>query len=225
VSGTLRGPRGATQRRGPFSVPLGLDPAARSGRASSAADAAWRQLDEGVLARALATGDEDAFRALVELETTTVLRACYRILGRLDDAEDATQETFVLAHRALGSYRGDGRPRAWLLRIATRECWRAAASRRRHHVREAPLDEGSAPAMPASDDPARDVLEAERRADVREAVAALPEPYREVVTLRFFGELSLADIATTTGRPTGTIKAQLHRGIERLRHRLGDVRP
>jgi RNA polymerase sigma-70 factor, ECF subfamily len=56
-------------------------------------------------------------------------------------------------------------------------------------------------------------------------VAALPEPYREVVTLRFFGELSLADIATTTGRPTGTIKAQLHRGIERLRHRLGDVRP
>ena len=50
-------------------------------------------------------------------------------------------------------------------------------------------------------------------------------PWIEVVTLRFFGELSLADIAATTGRPTGTIKAQLHRGIERLRYRLGDADP
>jgi RNA polymerase sigma-70 factor (ECF subfamily) len=181
--------------------------------------------DDRALARALAAGDEEAFRLLVELETSTVLRACYRILGRHDDAEDATQGTFVLAHRALGSYRGDGSPRAWLLRIATRECWRAAAARRRHRVREASLDDGSLPALPVSGDPAGDVLEAERRTRVREAVAALPEPYREVVTLRFFGELSLADIAASTGRPTGTVKAQLHRGIERLRHRLGDIRP
>ena len=56
---------------------------------------------------------------------------------------------------------------------------------------------------------------------MRRAVASLGEPYREVVALRFFGELSLLDIAAATGRPEGTIKAQLHRGLERLRRSLG----
>ncbi len=65
--------------------------------------------------------------------------------------------------------------------------------------------------------PARDALEAERREGLRSAVAALPDPYREVLTMRFFGELSLADICVVTNRPMGTVKAQLHRGLERLR--------
>ena len=59
---------------------------------------------------------------------------------------------------------------------------------------------------------------------MRDAVANLGEPYREVVALRFFGELSLLDIAAATGRPEGTVKAQLHRGLERLRRSLGGER-
>lgn len=58
---------------------------------------------------------------------------------------------------------------------------------------------------------------------MRRAVAALPEPYREVVALRFFGDLSLLDIAAATGRPEGTVKAQLHRGLERLRKGMREV--
>jgi RNA polymerase sigma-70 factor (ECF subfamily) len=56
---------------------------------------------------------------------------------------------------------------------------------------------------------------------VRAAVASLAEPYREVVALRFFGELSLAEIASQTGRPLGTVKTHLHRGLGRLRESLG----
>jgi RNA polymerase sigma-70 factor (ECF subfamily) len=60
-------------------------------------------------------------------------------------------------------------------------------------------------------------LRAERAADVRAAVARLDEPYRETVALRFFADLTLDEIATATGRPLGTVKTHLHRGLIRLR--------
>lgn len=172
--------------------------------------------------RGLRSGDEGAFRRLIELEATVVLRTCYRILGTIDDAEDAAQEAFVIAHRAMGSFRGDGSPRAWLLRIATRECWRMSASRRRRREVDGTLDHALVREQVARD-PAHEVIEAERRELIRRSVAALPDAYREVVTLRYFGELPIAEIATITGRPSGTIKAQLHRGMERLRRVLGEV--
>jgi len=64
---------------------------------------------------------------------------------------------------------------------------------------------------------------AERRDTVRLAVAALDEPYREVVAMRFFADMSLERIAAGTGRPLGTVKAQLHRGLERLRRSMTSV--
>ena len=179
-------------------------------------------MDDLELARSLAAGEEDAFRRLVDLETTSVFRTCYRILGRVDEAEDATQETFVLAYRFLASYRGEGRPGAWLTRIATRECWRRAASRNRRQAATTALDEVILETMPGAGSPLGDLLAAEERARVREAVEGLGEPYREVIALRFFGELSLLDIAAATGRPEGTVKAQLHRGLERLRRSMGE---
>ncbi len=76
-----------------------------------------------------------------------------------------------------------------------------------------PLDRLSSP----SEDPAEASLAAERGGQLRHALLAMAEPYREVVLLRFFGELSLAEIAAQTGRPIPTIKTQLRRGLLRLR--------
>ncbi len=176
------------------------------------------------LVRGLRSGDEEAFRRLIELETTVVLRTCYRILGSVEDAEDAAQEAFVIAHRAMGTFRGEGSPRAWLLRIATRECWRLSAAQRRRRA----LDATQNPAYQThehAEDPAHVLIDGERRTLIRRSVEDLPEPYREVVTLRYFGELAIAEIAVLTGRPSGTIKAQLHRGVERLRRVLGGAEP
>lgn len=180
-------------------------------------------MDERALVRALASGDESAFRLFVDRQATPILRICYRILGRVDEAEDAAQETFVLAYRALATFRGDGSPDAWIARIATRECWRRASRGARRVAATVPLDDAVAASLIDPVDPAREALAAERSEAVRHAVAALPEPYREVVTLRFFGELSVAAIASATQRPEGTIKAQLHRGLERLRLRLREA--
>ncbi|HYM83853.1 MAG TPA: sigma-70 family RNA polymerase sigma factor [Candidatus Dormibacteraeota bacterium] len=174
-------------------------------------------------------GERDAFRAVVERESRTVVRACYRILGDLHDAEDAAQEAFVTAYGSLATWRAEGPLGAWLTRIAVRIALRAAARRRTvtwidpaagmdvtgGDVRDAPVARSL-----SGDDPALHAVRAERDAEVRAAVAALEEPYREVVALRFFGELSLAEIATQTERPLGTVKTHLHRGLARLRGRL-----
>ena len=72
-------------------------------------------------------------------------------------------------------------------------------------------------AAAATHDPAALAVRAEREAAIRAAVAGLDEPYREVVVLRFFGDLSLAEIALVSDRPVGTVKTHLHRGLQRLR--------
>lgn len=141
----------------------------------------------------------------------------------------------MIAYRSLASWRADGPFGAWLTRIAVRIAIRQAGQRKAvtwldvggmadgasHDAVSASVNSASVAAA-ARTDPSLLTVRAERAADVRSAVAALPEPYREVVTLRFFGELSLEEIARQVDRPLGTVKTHLHRGLLRLR---GSVAP
>lgn len=188
--------------------------------------------DERAVVAAVLAGDRDAFRRLVDRESASVVAACHRILGDHAEAEDAAQEAFVTAFRSLATWRGDGPFGAWVGRIAVRIALRMAGRRRTVTWRDPLGRRGDAvaaaersanhSALEASPrtDPALLTVRAERATEIRGAVTALPEPYREVVALRFFGEASLDEIARQTGRPIGTVKTQLHRGLARLRDQL-----
>ena len=203
---------------------IGIDPQALDRTAVTS--------DERAIVAAVLAGDREAFRRLVERESAALVRACHRILGDRSDAEDAAQEAFVTAYRQLGSWRGEGPFGAWLMRIGVRIALRQASKRRTVTWRD-PLggeaggqwpvdpitratDQASFDAAPMTD-PALLSMRAERATELRAAVTALPEPYREVVALRFFGEATLDEIARETGRPLGTVKTHLHRGLARLR--------
>ena len=133
----------------------------------------------------------------------------------------------MTAYRAIGTWRGDGPFGAWLGRIAVRVSLRHAG--RRSSLRtltwiEPPPAGGiadspvsAASALARETDPVDAALGSERDAQVRTALAQLDEPYRETVALRFFGELSLAEISAESGRPLGTVKTHLRRGLLRLR--------
>jgi RNA polymerase sigma-70 factor (ECF subfamily) len=176
-------------------------------------------VDDREIVQAVLDGDRDAFRHLVEREQVAVYRACLRVLGRPHDAEDVAQESFVIAFRSLGSYRAEGPLGGWLMRIATRQAFRRLGQRREAADLDA-VAEMSARSPEA--DPLAATLAGERERSVRLAVAALPEPYRETVALRFFGDLALEEIAVITRRPVNTVKTHLRRGLQRMRAGLGD---
>lgn len=185
-----------------------------------------RSLDDLAVARAVLEGDRDAFRVLVDRESSSVVRACFRVLGDLHEAEDCAQEAFVSAYRSLATWRGEGPFGAWVTRIAVRLAVRQLGKRRavawvRPTAPDGTLDERVA-ALPSSSatQPENVAIRTERLHATRRAVADLDEPYRETVALRFFGERSLEEIAATTGRPLNTVKTHLRRGLLQLRDRV-----
>jgi RNA polymerase sigma-70 factor (ECF subfamily) len=181
--------------------------------------------DDRSIVEAVLAGDRNAFRRLVEREGPSVIAACTRVLGDRSEAEDVAQEAFVIAYRSLGSWRADGAFGAWLSRIAVRLAVRRASQRKQvvwldplAADADLPSHERFRTSTPHhAADPAHTVLRSERDARIRSAVASLDEPYREVVAMRFFAERSLNEIAEATGRPLGTVKTHLHRGLARLR--------
>ena len=164
-------------------------------------------------------GDPDAYAALVAAHQHMAFRTAYLVLGDAAEAEDAAQEAFVRAYRALDRFR-DGEPfRPWLLRIAVNAARnrRRAAGRRaglRLRVEAAAVGDGSVPSAESV------VLDAERRRRLLEAVNALAPDDRLVVGARYFLDLSEAEIATLAGVARGTVKSRLFRARRRLAQQL-----
>ena len=171
--------------------------------------------DSDLLARAQ-RGDTAAYEEIVQRYQQMAFRTALVITGSAADAEDAAQEGFVKAYRALGRFRAGADPRPWLLRIVANEARNRIRSSQRRHGLELRLAEGFRPGD-AAPSPEAAAVAAEDRQRLLNLVNALGEEDRRVIASRYFLELSGEETAAALGIPEGTVKSRLSRALTRLR--------
>lgn len=168
-------------------------------------------VDDQALIAATLAGRPEAFGELVTRYERAVYHLAVRTLRDRTEAEDAAQEAFLKAYRALGSFRPGAKFSTWIFTICYRGCCDRLAKRRRFSGEELPdrADTAAGPELLAerSDEAAR----------LRTAIDALPEKYRAVITLYHLQGKQYEEIATVLNLPLGTVKTHLFRAKEQLR--------
>jgi RNA polymerase sigma-70 factor (ECF subfamily) len=171
--------------------------------------------EEGDLVARAQAGDVEAYEALVQRNQAIAFRTAYLVTRNAADAEEAAQDGFLKAYRALGRFRRGAPFRPWLLRIVSNE----ARNRRRAAGRRAALVVRAAEASSgdAAPSPEATVLDAERRRELLAALESLPDDQRLVLECRFLLDLSEEETAAVLGIRRGTVKSRTSRALERLR--------
>ena len=164
-------------------------------------------------------GDQTAFAHLVSAYQVPVYNLCYRMLGHGAEAEDAAQETFVRVYTHLKAYDQQQKLSSWILAVASHYC---IDRLRRRRIQWLPLDDGiQGDPLPGNVTlPEHEAMERESAAEVRRLLQALPAEYRLVIALRYWHDLSYAEIAQATGASESAIKSRLHRARQMLADRM-----
>jgi RNA polymerase sigma-70 factor (ECF subfamily) len=179
-----------------------------------------RPPDEATLVVRAVHGDAAAYEELVRMHQAIAFRVALVAAGNREDAEEAVQDGFVKAYRALGRFRTDRPFRPWLLRIVANE----ARNRRRSAGRRSGLALRAAEEAAASGDaapsPEAAALSHERRVELLAALARLDERDRDVLAYRFVLGLGEEETAAALGVRRGTVKSRTSRALERMRAAL-----
>lgn len=168
------------------------------------------------LVRRAQRGDQGAFAALVDVHRHRLYTLAARELGSAADADDAVQETFIRAWRALPRFRAEASFSTWLYRI----CLNAVHDQRARAARGGgvPLDDLGEPV-----DPRDAIVEAELSGELQQALGALDETYRTAVVLYDVLGRSYAEISAVLQVPEGTVKSRIFRGRTELARQLGTL--
>lgn len=210
----------------------------QGGAASFSAAEEDPMAQEGSLEADLARDLDGSFERLVLTYQDRLYAFALRFCGNREDAEEVAQDAFVRAYRALKTYPEERvralALRAWLYRIVLNVA-RNRYRRKRH--RTVSLESGSRrrqggeqdgvpfdPPDRAEDRPDRRFETVRERADMASLVGALPPRFREALILRYVEDLPIAEVAAVLRQPVGTVKSNVHRAINALRHSLSHSR-
>ena len=167
--------------------------------------------------------DAEALGEIHRLFARRVFGLCRYMLDSRESAEDATSEVFLKLQRSIASYDSSTPFPRWLLRVTGNQCIDALRRRKRGRQVIVEAKEGVAVIEAASPEPSPlgAVISTEERAQVRDAIARLPENYRVPLVLRYYGELSYDEIAQQLGLKRDYVAALLFRAKQELRRKLG----
>ena len=189
---------------------------------------AGKDLTDAEIARRIALGDQEALELLMRRYNQTLYRTARSILRDDAEAEDAVQEAYILAYRAIGGFRGEAKLSTWLIRIVVNE----AIARSRKRSRRADIIELSGARDPDTDSSEENMKEATTeqpehaasRAQTRRLlegkIDALPEVFRTVFVLRALEELTVEETAASLGIPETTVRTRYFRAKALLREAL-----
>ena len=175
--------------------------------------------EEQILVMRAQRGEQDAFRVLVERYQKLVYTLALRMLNVPADAEDAAQEAFLSAWKALPRFRMDAKFSTWLYRLTVNA---ATDVLRRRRKEPDSLDDAERPVQAAdrTDTPEEAAQRAERRTMVRRAIGALSENHRQILLLREVTGLSYEEIGAALELSPGTVRSRLARARKELREEL-----
>jgi RNA polymerase sigma-70 factor (ECF subfamily) len=175
---------------------------------------------DGELVGLARAGDAAAFSELVTRHQRAVYRATLAALGSPSDAEDVTQEAFVLAFRKLNGFRGESSVRTWMVTIG----WRLALNRRRGPMRRLKqmfAIDGVEAVMPSRDpSPEAQVIDADLLTHVRRLIQRLSPKLRDALLLSTGSDLSSEEVAAMLEIPPGTLRWRVLEARRQLRERL-----
>ena len=188
------------------------------GTVSHSADAS--QVEDNELVKRVCMGETQLFRLLIERHQQHIFNLCYRMLRQFEEADDATQDTFLKAYRSLKQFRGDARLKTWLCQIARNECLN-----RLRHENMASLDQQlttdhSFQIADSTPSPLELIEQQETQSIIHEAINKLPHQYRLVITLFHLNGLSYEEISQVMEIPMGTVKTHIFRARELLKSKL-----
>jgi RNA polymerase sigma-70 factor (ECF subfamily) len=181
---------------------------------------AYRKLSDVDLVSKARNGDGSALDALVERHAPRVNRLATQLMGDLEEARDAAQESLVKLCTRLRQFRGEAQFATWLHRLVVNTC-RDRLARQRIRQTE-PLSLEEEPADEESD-PSRAALLADKRRELTSALARLSPNQRVAVVLRDVFGLTYEEISRVARMPVGTAKCYVHRARARLRARLEET--
>ena len=183
---------------------------------------------DALTAHRIAGGDREAFAQLMRRHNQTLFRVARSILKDDAEAEDAVQEAYLLAYRALGEFRGDAKLSTWLTRITVNES--IARARKRKRGAEVIQLGGDSPSgmaataahsdLHAPEQPEQDALRAETRRLLERNIGALPDAFRTVFVMRALEEMSVEETAAVLGIPVSTVRTRFFRARGMLRESL-----
>ncbi len=192
-----------------------------------AAVAAGSRDDDAALVRRIVAGDLSAFEQLMRQHNRRLYRLARATLRDDAEAEDALQDAYMAAHRALAGFRGESALGTWLSRLVTNECLdRLRKQARRHNIfpiaaldaevtQEAVMDDSH-----QAESPDKALVRAQMRALLERKLDALPETFRSVFVLRAVQELSVEETAQSLGIPEATVRSRHFRARSLMREAL-----
>lgn len=170
-------------------------------------------------------GETDAFNVLVRRWERPIYGLTLRMLGRDEEAKDATQETFLSAYRNLSKFRGEAKFSSWIYRIALNICNTRLRSRSRFTISLDEQREVSGFELAGDLDDLGSAIQQEQiTRHVRRALQGLPSEMRQVIIMKEYEGLKFSEIAEVLGIPISTVKTRMYTGLSELRKRLCHIR-